>query len=135
MRVCSRDVFISTHGPTLSSPAAIADSTPTVSLQDAIATAENALEGKHDGVEPKLEYVVVEDGSAILAHVVQIRNDGEKTWYQAFVDAHSGELKSVVDFYAHATVRAISTVEYLLLPLPTMFLSVPHRSPRASIPH
>ncbi|TFK96363.1 metalloprotease [Pterulicium gracile] len=105
--VAFRDNKVVAFGNSFVEPAAIADSTPTVSLQDAIATAENALEGKHDGVEPKLEYVVVEDGSAILAHVVQIRNDGEKTWYQAFVDAHSGELKSVVDFYAHATYRIV----------------------------
>lgn len=89
-------------------PAYIADSTPTVTLEEAISTAEALLEGTRlpsSDAAPKLEYVVLEDGSVILAHVVQIRNEDRTTWWQAYVNAHSGEVKSVVDFVAHATVR------------------------------
>ncbi|TFL00128.1 Fungalysin metallopeptidase-domain-containing protein [Pterulicium gracile] len=88
-------------------PADIADSAPVVSLEDAIATAEDALNGKRNEIDAKLEYVVLEDGSAILAHVFQIRNEKEDVFYEAFVDAHTGELKSVVDFFAHAAYRVL----------------------------
>jgi extracellular elastinolytic metalloproteinase len=90
-------------------PSKIADSKPTVSVEAAIATAEEALDGKHNEIEPKIEYLVLEDGSAILAHVIQIENDEAQTFYQAHVDAHTGELKSVVDF--------VNQASYLVLPV------------------
>jgi extracellular elastinolytic metalloproteinase len=88
----------------------IADSTPTFDAKDAITVAEDALGGKHNDIEPILEYLARPDGSVALTHVIQVKNDDAKTWYEAFVDAHSGELLSITDFVAHATVR-----RYLLL--------------------
>uniref|UniRef100_A0A0W0GDM7 Extracellular metalloproteinase n=2 Tax=Moniliophthora roreri TaxID=221103 RepID=A0A0W0GDM7_MONRR len=85
----------------------IADSTPTFDVQQAIETAEGALEGKHNDIEPTLEYLARPDGSVALTHVIQIKNDDARTWYEAFVDAHSGELLSITDFVSHATYRVI----------------------------
>ncbi|TCD64506.1 hypothetical protein EIP91_004002, partial [Steccherinum ochraceum] len=56
---------------------------------------------------PGLEYWIQKDGSAALSHVIQVRNETASTWYEAFVDAHSGEVISVVDFVAHATYRVL----------------------------
>lgn len=77
-------------------------------VEDAIKKAEQALKGKYDPSFPKpsVEYLVKKDGTAALAHVFQVRNDQEGTWYEAFVDAQSGDLLSVTDFRAHATVRS-----------------------------
>lgn len=92
--------------------AKIAASTPTLTVEQAIPKAEDALAGKYNGYKTSLEYLVKPDGSIALAHVVQIQNEEEFTWYEAFVDAHSGEILSVVDFVAEASVS------YLVLPLP-----------------
>lgn len=62
------------------------------------------LGGKYNNWEPSLQYFVKEDNSSVLTHAVQIRNESANAWYNAFVDAHSGELVSVVDYVAHATV-------------------------------
>lgn len=59
---------------------------------------------KDEFPEPTLEYVAQQDGSLKLAHVLQVRNDEANTWYEAFVDAHSGDVISVTDFVAKATV-------------------------------
>lgn len=69
--------------------------------------------GKVNDIEPTLEYLVRDDGSVSLTHVVQVRNDTEGTWYEAFVDAHSGEILSVTDFVADATVSlTFESAEY-----------------------
>jgi extracellular elastinolytic metalloproteinase len=84
-------------------PSQITANTPTVSVEDAIATAEEALDGKHNGFEPQIQYLVLQDGSAALVHVVQIESDSAQTTYQAYVHALTRELLSVVDFTAHAS--------------------------------
>lgn len=82
-----------------------APSTPTVSVESIIAKTEEALDGKYNGWKPALEYLARPDGDAALVHVVQIQNEEAGTWYEAFVDAHSGELLTVTDFVSHATVN------------------------------
>jgi extracellular elastinolytic metalloproteinase len=37
--------------------------------------------------------------------VVQVQNQGKATWYEAFVDAHSGKFVSSIDLVANAAVR------------------------------
>jgi len=54
-----------------------------------------------------VEYISKPDGSAALAHVIQIVNEQAGTWYEAFVDAHSGELLSVTDFVTKAAVSGL----------------------------
>jgi extracellular elastinolytic metalloproteinase len=53
-----------------------------------------------------LEYVIKPDHSAVLTYVVQIQHDEAGVWVEAFIDAHSGELISMNDFVAQATVSA-----------------------------
>lgn len=83
----------------------VAGSVPSVPLDQAITAAELALDGQFNGHPPSLKYVVQADHSAVLAHVIQIQNDDVGSWYDAFVDAHSGTLVSVVNYVSHATVR------------------------------
>ena len=85
----------------------VAASTPSVSVEDAIAAAEKQLSGTYDAdnfPEPQLEYFAKDDDSAVLTHSFQVRNEEAGTWFEAFVDAHTGELVSVTDFVAKASV-------------------------------
>ncbi|KAI0291811.1 Fungalysin metallopeptidase-domain-containing protein [Multifurca ochricompacta] len=86
-----------------------ADKNPTVSLADAISTAEQALGGTYNGHPATLEFLVQPDDSAALTHVIQIQNEKEGKWFEAFVDAHSNKLLSVTDFVTKAS--------YLVLPI------------------
>ncbi|KAH8981283.1 Fungalysin metallopeptidase-domain-containing protein [Lactarius hatsudake] len=89
-------------------PSGSANQTPTVSLSDAIATAEKALDGTHNGHPATLEFLIQPDGFATLTHIIQIQNERAGTWVEAFVDAHSNKVVSVTDFVAKAS--------YLVLP-------------------
>ncbi|KAF8886726.1 Fungalysin metallopeptidase-domain-containing protein [Infundibulicybe gibba] len=88
-------------------PANIAASTPSLDVQSVIPNAENALNGKFNGRAPTLEYLVQSDGSIALTHVVQIQNDRMGTWFEAFMDAHSGGILSVTDFAAQASYKVV----------------------------
>ncbi|EIW51569.1 uncharacterized protein TRAVEDRAFT_176097 [Trametes versicolor FP-101664 SS1] len=93
-------------------PKAKLATTPSVAVADAIAAAEELLSGTHDAEnfpEPTLEWFAKEDGSVALTHVFQVRNEEAGTWFEAFVDAHSGDLISVTDF--------VSKASYLVLPI------------------
>ncbi|KAF8886770.1 Fungalysin metallopeptidase-domain-containing protein [Infundibulicybe gibba] len=85
----------------------IAASTPSLDVQSVIPNAENALNGKFNGHAPTLEYLVQSDGSIALTHVVQIQNNRTGTWFEAFLDAHSGEILSVTDFVAKASYKVV----------------------------
>ncbi|KAF8886730.1 metalloprotease [Infundibulicybe gibba] len=89
----------------------IAPSTPSLNVQSIIPNAENALNGKFNGHTPTLEYLVRSDGSIALTHVVQIQNDRMSTWFEAFMDAHSGEILSVTDFVDKASYKVVPIVE------------------------
>jgi len=82
----------------------VAPTTPSISISDAIPRAEAALNGKYNNHPPTLEYFAKADGTAVLTHVIQVENDTLGTWFEAFVDAHSGDLVSVTDFVAKASV-------------------------------
>lgn len=85
----------------------IAPATPSVSIEDAIAAAEAATQGSYNAQEPTLEYYMKDDNTAVLTHVVQVQNVLTGDWYEAFVDAHSGEVISVTDFVARASYLAV----------------------------
>lgn len=76
----------------------IMDSKPTIDVQTIIPKAEQALNGLCIPHTVGLEYLVRPNGSLSLVHAVQIRNDELGTWYEAFVDAHFGDILSVTDF-------------------------------------
>ena len=84
----------------------LASPEPAVSVTEAISTAEEQLDGSYDEnfPAPQLEYLVKDAGSVALTHTFQVRNAKAGTWVQAFVDAHTGELVSVTDYVAHASV-------------------------------
>jgi len=82
----------------------IASSTPTVSLDAAIKTAEDTLNGQFNNHPATLGYFAKADGSAVLTHILQIENETTGAWVEAFVDAHSGEVVSITDFVAQASV-------------------------------
>ncbi|KAF8627971.1 hypothetical protein AX17_006078, partial [Amanita inopinata Kibby_2008] len=96
-------------GSSFVKPTKIASSKPTVALEDPIASAEKSLDGKYNSHPNTLEFLVLQDGSVALTHVIQIQNEQSGTWYEAFVDAHSGNVLSVTDFVAKAS--------YLVLPI------------------
>lgn len=83
----------------------MASPTPSLSLEGAISIAEDALDGTHNGFSPSIQYIAKEDGSLVLTHSMQIQNLSKGTWFDAFVDAHSGELVHVTNFVAKASVR------------------------------
>ncbi|KAJ8087794.1 hypothetical protein PM082_006631 [Marasmius tenuissimus] len=88
----------------------IANSNPTLDVNSATAKAEEVLQGKKNIIEPALEYLLLEDGLAALVHVIEIQNWREretKTWYKAYVDAHSGKLVSINDFVSHASYKVL----------------------------
>jgi extracellular elastinolytic metalloproteinase len=82
----------------------IAPSIPTVSKEKAITAAEKAIGAPYNGWETKVEYVLKADHTAALAHSLQVQDDTAGMWGEAFVDAHSGELISFVDYVAKNTV-------------------------------
>ncbi|KAI0667554.1 Fungalysin metallopeptidase-domain-containing protein [Trametes maxima] len=88
-------------------PSSVPSTTPSVSLEEATAKAESALGGKYNEYPATLEFVAKKDGSLALTHVVQIRNDENGTWFEAFVDAHSGELVQLTDFVSKASYRVV----------------------------
>ena len=72
----------------------------------AIATAEDALEAKYTQ-KFRLAYLIRPDHSAILVYAIEVQNDDQDGHYEAYVDAHTGQLVSLTDYAARsfATVR------------------------------
>ncbi|KAJ3504677.1 hypothetical protein NLJ89_g7813 [Agrocybe chaxingu] len=85
----------------------IAGSRPTVSAASAIAKAEEAFSGKHNGIPTSIEYLAQADGSAALVHTIQVQSLENQLWYEVYVDAHSGEVLSATDFFAHASYTVL----------------------------
>ncbi|TFK97385.1 Fungalysin metallopeptidase-domain-containing protein [Pterulicium gracile] len=115
--VFNNDNKVVVFGSSFVNPTSISDDTPTISVEEATSIAEDELFGTFTGPAARLEYVAQKDGSAALAHVLQIRNEQESTWYKAFVDTHTGELISVVNFVAQAALLvdpAIATASRFL---------------------
>ncbi|KAJ2930760.1 hypothetical protein H1R20_g6345, partial [Candolleomyces eurysporus] len=96
-----------TFGSSFVKPKRIASSRPTVPVQSFLPNIEARLEGKWNNHPIALEYLARPDGSAALVHAVQIQNEEVNSWYEAYVDAHSGELLSVTDFTAEASYRVL----------------------------
>jgi extracellular elastinolytic metalloproteinase len=82
----------------------VASSTPTVSLEDAIASAEQTIDGTFNEHPPTLEFLPLEVGSVRLTHVMQIQNAETNAWLEAFVDAHTGDVLSLTDFVTKTSV-------------------------------
>lgn len=104
--------------------AAIAPSTPSVSLEDAIKTAEAALGAPVNDHPAALQYLALQDGSVALTHVVQIQDNDNGIWVEAFVDAHNNKLLSIVNFVTKLTVCVYVSSQYLRV-LTTRLRAVP----------
>ncbi|KAF7301727.1 Extracellular metalloproteinase mep [Mycena indigotica] len=110
------DDLVVALGSSFVKPSKVAPNTPSVSLQDAKATAESALDATFlDEVEPTVEYFIKEDKSAVLVHAFQVRNEEKGLWYNAFVDAQTNTLVSVTDYVARATYRVLPIQKETLL--------------------
>lgn len=93
--------------------AKIAPSTPSLKWTEVLPSVEEQLGANKNEQDPTLEYFVKEDGSIALTHVIQTQNE-DGAFYEAYVDAHTGELVSVTDFVSHAsyTVLPITKVDF-----------------------
>ncbi|KAJ3564164.1 hypothetical protein NP233_g8473 [Leucocoprinus birnbaumii] len=111
----NHDNKVVAFGSSFIKPKSIASSTPSISVQDATSTAEAALDGTYNSHPTSIQYIAKEDGTLILTHAMQIQNEAKGTWYEAFVDAHSGELVHLTDFVAKAS--------YLVLPIQKQILT------------
>ena len=103
----NKDNKVAAFGSSFVKVSKVAAAQPSVTVENAIATAEKQLDGTFDKENfpaPQLEYFAKDDGSVVLTHSFQVRNEDKNTWYEAFVDAHSGELVSITDFVAKASV-------------------------------
>ncbi|KAM5541593.1 hypothetical protein V8D89_004783 [Ganoderma adspersum] len=94
-------------GSSFVKPSNVPSTTPSVSVTDAISKAESELGGTYNQHPTKLEFVAKQDGSVTLTHVVQVRDDSNAMWYEAFVDAHTGDIVQLTDFVAHASYRVL----------------------------
>ncbi|KAK1231107.1 hypothetical protein PQX77_005785, partial [Marasmius sp. AFHP31] len=99
---------VSSFGCSFVEPSSIAPSKPTFPLRKAIKNAEEALDGRYNGHPTSIQYLVRPDNHTVsLTYAIQIQNEEEYTWYQAFVDAHVGEVVSAVSFVNHASYKVI----------------------------
>ncbi|KAJ7089038.1 Fungalysin metallopeptidase-domain-containing protein [Mycena crocata] len=108
--------LVSSFGSSFVNATSYAPKTPTVDVQTAFSKAEDVLGGSAAGLpDAELKWFAKEDGTAALVHSFQVQNADDGTWYEALVDAHSGETVSIVDYVAHAT--------YLALPIKKQFIT------------
>ncbi|KAG8689379.1 hypothetical protein FRC11_002881 [Ceratobasidium sp. 423] len=94
-------------GASFVKPKTVAATTPKLTKEDAIAKAEASLGGKYNNWPTSLEYFAKDSDHVVLTHVVQVQNDQTQEWYEAFVDANSGEVVNVVSFVADASYRVV----------------------------
>lgn len=105
----NRNNRVVAFGSSFVKPTKIASSQPTISVGDAITKAKELIGGKHNDHPPSLEFLALPDGSAVLTHAIQIQNQDTGAWVEAFIDAHTGQLRSITDF--------VAKFSYLVVPI------------------
>ncbi|CAE6431427.1 unnamed protein product [Rhizoctonia solani] len=95
------------YGASFVKPKSVASATPTLTKEQAISKAEEATGGKYNKWPTTLEYFAKDSDHVVLAHVVQVQNDQSDEWYEAFVDASTGEVVNVISFVADASYRVV----------------------------
>ncbi|KAK7038841.1 hypothetical protein VNI00_010471 [Paramarasmius palmivorus] len=105
--VAFKDNKVVAFGHSFVDTGSIPSSRPTVLLEDVVHGVEVSLNGKKNGVQPTLEYLALQGGAAALVHVFQIQDEDAGIWYEAYVDAHSGELVSINDFGSDASYKIV----------------------------
>jgi extracellular elastinolytic metalloproteinase len=76
----------------------VADSTPSISLNDAIDIAEKKFGAKRDRIEPSLVYLKALSGQVQLAYQFQLKNLVNRFFARVSVDANSGEILEVINY-------------------------------------
>ncbi len=111
-----------------------------MSAEDAIKTAEAALSASASSDQPtSLAYLALSDSSVALTHVVRVQDDKNGIAVDAYVDAHTNKLISIVNFVTNLTVSLSSFLHSdditRLLALQTVSrASNPRRDPYPRLP-
>lgn len=100
------DDSVLSYGSSFVNPHKIAPSKPAFDVKSAIEIAEKMLDGDYNQ-RFRLAYLARPDNSAILVYAIHIRNEEANTFYEAFVDAHTGELASLTNFVAGMAYRVV----------------------------
>ncbi|KAJ3512215.1 hypothetical protein NLJ89_g3645 [Agrocybe chaxingu] len=105
--VAWKDDKVVSFGASFVKPKSIAGSRPTVAVSSVISKVEAAFDGKYNGQPTGLEYLAQADGSVALVHTIQIQNLDVNSWYEVYVDAHTGEVLSATDYVADASYTVL----------------------------
>ncbi|KAG2003700.1 extracellular elastinolytic metalloproteinase [Coprinopsis cinerea AmutBmut pab1-1] len=93
----------------------IADPSPTVSWRSVLPQIEESLDATYNNANATLEYFVKPGGDVALTHIIQLQNKESGAFYEALIDAHSGDLISVNDFVAHASYTVVPITKETIL--------------------
>ncbi|KAG8906518.1 hypothetical protein FRB99_006738 [Tulasnella sp. 403] len=103
--VALKDNKVIAYGSNMVQPKSVSSPKPKITEAQAISAAESNLGATHNNWPTKLEYVLQENGQAVLTYVVQVEKQDH--WYEVFVDAATGKVVNVIDFVAEASYRAL----------------------------
>ncbi|CAE6465601.1 unnamed protein product [Rhizoctonia solani] len=95
------------YGASFVKPKSVASTTATLTKDQAIAKAEAATKAKYNQWPTTIEYFAKDPDNVVLSHVVQVQNEQSGEWYEAFVDASTGEVVNLVSFVSDASYRVI----------------------------
>lgn len=112
-------------GSSFVKPTSFSSVKPTITASSVIAKVEAAFDATYNQWPTSLHYLAQADGSAKLVHSIQVQNEAVNSWYEVYVDAHTGDILSVTDFVAEAAVGiftkmyfGIIFIQFPLVPRP-----------------
>ncbi|CAE6404258.1 unnamed protein product [Rhizoctonia solani] len=97
------------YGASFVQPKSVASiaATGTLTKDQAVAKAEAATGAKYNQWPTTTEYFAKDFDNLVLSHVVQVQNDQSGEWYEAYVDASTGEVVNLVSFVSDASYRVV----------------------------
>lgn len=78
-------------------PAYVETDTPTVTLAEAVASAQNAVGGTWDGANPEYAYVAKDNGQLAFAYVLHVTSTSSSTPYLVYINGVTGTIDEVVN--------------------------------------
>ena len=82
---------------------------PQITLDEAVKTASDIYKAPLDeAYKPKLVYLSTPSGDLALSRQFQLQDDTESIWYQVSVDASSGKVIQVINYYNDFQIKAIA---------------------------
>lgn len=120
-------------GSSFVKPTSISPNKPTIAAGSVIAKVEAAFDGTYNQWPTSLHYLAQADGSAKLVHSIQVQNEAVNSWYEVYVDAHTGDILSVTDFVAEAAVGIFSELHYCIILIFLCHSTVSSPSPSARL--